>query len=271
MGSDQHFRTLGSTTLLAAAVLVLLTGCVTPEVAPSNVVRELAPTGKLRAAINFGNAVLAQREPSGSEPRGVSVDLARELGKRLRVPVEFVTYDAAGRVTADATKGVWDVAFVARDPERAKDIEFSPPYVIIEGGYMVPKGSAIQRVEEVDRPGVRVAVGRGSAYDLWLSRNLKQATIIRAPTSPEAIELFKKDRLEVAANVKQPLVAYARKDPDVLVLPGRFMAIEQAMATPRGRTAGARYLTEFINEMKGSGFVAAALEKSGQRDATVAP
>ena len=253
--------------LVAVAMLVLLAGCVTPEVAPRNVVQDLAPTGKLRAAINFGNTVLAQREPFG----GVSVDLSRELAKRLRVPVEFVTYDAAGRVTADATKGVWDVAFVARDPERAKDIEFTPAYVIIEGAYMVPKGSAIQRVEDVDRPGVRVAVGRGSAYDLWLTRNLKQATIIRAPTSPGAIELFKKDRLEVVANVKQPLVAYALKDPDVLVLPGRFMAIEQAMATPRGRSAGARYLSAFIDEMKASGFVAAALANTGQRDATVAP
>ena len=253
--------------LVAIAMLVLLAGCVTPDVAPRNVVQDLAPTGKLRAAINFGNTVLAQREPFG----GVSVDLSRELAKRLRVPVEFVTYDAAGRVTADATKGVWDVAFVARDPERAKDIEFTPAYVIIEGGYMVPKGSAIQRVEDVDRPGVRVAVGRASAYDLWLSRNLKQATIIRAPTSPGAIELFKKDKLEVVANVKQPLVAYALKDPDVLVLPGRFMAIEQAMATPRGRSAGARYLSAFIDEMKASGFVAAALANSGQRDAAVAP
>ena len=253
--------------LLALATLVLLTGCVTPEVAPRNVVQDLAPSGKLRAAINFGNTVLAQREPFG----GVSVELARELAKRLRVPVEFVTYDAAGRVTADATKGVWDVAFVARDPERARDIEFTTAYVIIEGGYMVANSSPIQRIEDVDRPGVRVAVGRGSAYDLWLSRNLKQATIVRAPTSPGAIELFRKDNLEVVANVKNPLMDYARKNADVRVLPGRFMAIEQAMATPRGRTAGARYLEEFIREMKGTGFVAAALEKTGQRDATVAP
>ena len=257
--------------LIALTTLVFIAGCVTQEVAPSGVVRELAPTGKLRAAINFGNTVLAQREPSGSEPRGVSVDLSRELARRLRVPVEFVTYDAAGRVTADAAKGVWDVAFVARDPERAKDIEFTPPYVIIEGGYMVLASSPIQSVADVDRPGMRIAVGRASAYDLWLTRNLKQATLIRAPTSPGAIELFRKDKLEVVANVKQPLMAYARGNPDVRVLPGRFMAIEQAMATPRGRPAGARYLTEFINEMKGSGFVAAALEKSGQRDATVAP
>jgi polar amino acid transport system substrate-binding protein len=247
--------------------LLLLMSCVTPAVAPSGVARELAPTGKLRAAINFGNTVLAQREPFG----GVSVDLARELAKRLRVPVEFVTYDAAGRVTADATKNVWDVAFVARDPERARDIEFTPPYVIIEGGYMVLASSPIQSVAEVDRPGMRIAVGRGSAYDLWLTRNLKQATIIRAPTSPGAIEIFRKDKLEVVANVKQPLLAHARGNPDVRVLPGHFMVIEQAMALPRGRPAAARYLREFIDEMKASGFVATALQRSGQHDAAVAP
>jgi polar amino acid transport system substrate-binding protein len=252
---------------LAAALALFLAACVTPDRPPSAAVRDLAPTGKLRAAINFGNTVLAQREPFG----GVSVDLARELARRLGVPVEFVTYDAAGRVTADASKGVWDVAFVARDPERAKDIEFTNAYVIIEGGYMVPRGSALQNVEDVDRQGVRIAVGRGSAYDLWLTRNIKRATLVRAPTSPAAIVAFVNDKLEVAANVKQPLVEYARTHPEVRMLPGRFMVIEQAMATPRGRPAGASYLSAFIDEMKASGFVAASLARSGQRDATVAP
>lgn len=252
---------------IVAVGLLLLSSCVTQEVAPSSVVRELAPTGKLRAAINFGNTVLAQREPFG----GVSVDLSRELAKRLRVPVEFVTYDAAGRVTDDATKNVWDVAFVARDPQRAKDIEFTDAYVIIEGAYMVPKESALQKNEDVDREGVRIAVGRGSAYDLWLSRNIKRATLVRAPTSPAAIESFAKDRLEVAAGVKQPLVDYARTHPEVRMLPGRFMVIEQAMATPKGRTAGAKYLREFVDEMKASGFVAQSLQRTNQRDAAVAP
>lgn len=252
--------------VLVVVGLLLLSSCVTPEVAPSGVVKELAPTGKLRAAINFGNTVLAQREPFG----GVSVDLARELGRRLRVPVEFVTYDAAGRVTADATKNVWDIAFVARDPERAKDIEFTDAYVIIEGAYMVPKDSPLQRNEDVDAPGMRIAVGRGSAYDLWLTRNIKRATLVRAPTSPAAIEQFVKDRLEVVANVRQPLVEYARTHPEVRLLPGRFMVIEQAMATPRGRAAGAKYLRAFVDEMKASGFVAQSLQRSNQRDAAIA-
>jgi polar amino acid transport system substrate-binding protein len=252
---------------LVAAAFILLAGCVTADVPPSGAVRELAPTGKLRAAINFGNTVLAQREPFG----GVSVDLARELGKRLGVPVEFVTYDAAGKVTDDASKGAWDIAFVARDPDRAKDIDFTDAYVIIEGAYMVPVKSPLQKNEDVDRDGVRIAVGRGSAYDLWLSRNIKRAALVRAPTSPAAVELFAKDRLEVAAGVKQPLVEYARTHADVRMLPGRFMVIEQAMATPRGRTVGARYLSVFVDEMKASGFVAASLQRSGQKDAAVSP
>jgi len=253
--------------LLAVLACALLAACVTPDRPSSSVVRELAPTGKLRAAINFGNTVLAQREPFG----GVSVDLSRELARRLGVPLEFITYDAAGKVTADATQNVWDVAFVARDPQRAQDIEFTDAYVIIEGAYLVPAGSALQKNEDVDAPGVRIAVGRGSAYDLWLSRNIKRASLVRAPTSPAAIELFARDRLEAAAGVKQPIVEYARTHPGVRVLPGRFMVIEQAMATPRGRPKAAKYLSDFVDEMKASGFVAMALQRSGQKDAAVAP
>jgi polar amino acid transport system substrate-binding protein len=251
----------------AALLCVVLAACVTPDHPGSSVVRELAPTGKLRAAINFGNPVLAQRQPFG----GVSVDLARELARRLQVPVEFVPYDAAGRVTDDATKNRWDVAFVARDPQRAKDITFTAAYVIIEGAYLVPAASPLRKNEDVDAPGVRIAVGRGSAYDLWLSRYVKRATLVRAPTSPAAIEMFARDGLDVAAGVKQPLVDYAARHPEVRLLPGRFMVIEQAMATPRGRPAGAAYLSDFVDEMKASGFVAAALERSGQKDAAVAP
>jgi polar amino acid transport system substrate-binding protein len=249
------------------AVLFLI-GCVTPDVVPTEVVRDIAPTGTLRAAINFGNPVLAQKEPLG----GASIDLARELARRLAVPIELVSYDAAGKVTADATRGVWDIAFVARDPDRAKDIEFTAPYVIIEGAYMVPASSPLQKVEDVDREGVRIAVSRGSAYDLYLSRGVvKRAALVRAPSPPASIELFVQDRLEALAGVKQPLVDYAKAHPQYRVLPGRFMVIEQAMALPRGRPLAARYLREFVDEMKASGFVAASLERSGQKDAAVAP
>jgi len=254
--------------LLAAA---LLSSCATLPTVPPGARSELAPTGKLRAAINFGNPVLAQKDQASGEPRGVSVDLARELGRRLGVPVELVTYDAAGKVFDALKTGAWDIAFLAIDPARATEIAFTAPYVVIEGTYLVPTDSPLRAIQDVDRDGVRVAVGNKSAYDLYLTRTLKRAQLVRVPTSPEAIDVFLKDKLEAAAGVKQPLLQFAKSHPNVRVMDGRFMVIEQAMGTPKGREAGARYLREFIEEMKASGFVARGLEKSGQGDAAVAP
>jgi polar amino acid transport system substrate-binding protein len=256
----------------ALILLAALAACVTPDVVPYDVVRDLAPTGKLRAAINFGNPVLAQKDPKTGEPRGVSVDLAREVARRADIPLEIVPYDAAGKVTADATNNRWDIAFVGREPERAKDIEFTAPYVIIEGGYMVPVNSPFQTIDDVDRDGVRIAVSRGSAYDLFLSRGyLKRATLVRLPTPPSSMEEFAAQRLDAAAGVKAALDQFTRTHPGYRVLPGRFMVIEQAMALPRGRPLAARYLAGFIDEMKASGFIASALDRSGQREALVAP
>jgi polar amino acid transport system substrate-binding protein len=261
----------GMAKLLALLALALPCGARPMErSAPKEAVAALAPGGKLRAAINFGNPVLAQKDPASGEPRGVSVDLAHALGKRLGVPVELVTFDAAGKVFDALAAGAWDVAFLAVDPVRAKEIDFTQPYVNIEGTYLVPASSPLRAVEDVDRDGVRVAVGRGSAYDLYLTRTLKHAKLVRADSSAAALELFQAERLEAAAGVKQPLVAYARAHPALRVMEGRFMAIEQAMGTPRGRAAGASYLREFLREAVASGFVARALAASGQ-DASVAP
>ena len=257
------------TVLVLAAVL--LSSCATVPTVPPGVRSELAPTGKLRAAINFGNPVLAQKDPASGEPRGVSVDLARELGRRLGVPVELVIYDAAGKVFDALKTNAWDIAFLAIDPARATEIAFTAPYVVIEGTYLVPADSPLRTIQDVDRDGVRVAVGNKSAYDLYLTRTLKRAQLVRLPTSPEAIDVFLRDKLEAAAGVKQPLLQFAKTHPNVRVMGGRFMAIEQAMGTPKGREAAALYLREFVEEMKASGFVARALEKSGQGDATVAP
>jgi polar amino acid transport system substrate-binding protein len=258
-----------------AAVLLLVStvmlSCATGPIVPPGARSDLAPTGKLRAAINFGNPVLAQKDPVSGEPRGVSVDLARELGRRLGVPVELITFDAAGKVFDALKKGAWDIAFLAIDPARATEIAFTAPYVVIEGTYLVPADSPLRTIQDVDRDGVRVAVGNKSAYDLYLTRTLKRAQLVRVPTSPEAIDLFLRDKLEAAAGVKQPLLQFAKTHPNVRVMDGRFMVIEQAMGTPRGREAGMLYLREFIEEMKSSGFVARGLEKSGQGDATVAP
>ena len=257
-----------SRALLAACCLALVTGCAS---VPPAAVSELAPGGKLRAAINYGNPILAARDSATGELRGVSVDLGRELARRLGVPVEFVPYAAAGRVVEGVKTKSWDIAFVAIDPARAVDIAYSPPYVVIEGAYMVRNDSPIRANAEVDRAGVRVAVGKGSAYDLHLTRELKAATIVRAPTSPAVVDLFMADRLEVAAGVRQQLELDAKRVAGVRMLPGRFMVINQAMGTPRERSAGAAYLRTFVEEMKSSGFVGEALERHRIEGAAVAP
>jgi polar amino acid transport system substrate-binding protein len=238
---------------------------------PADIVGELAPGGRLRAAINFGNGVLARKDPATGEPRGISADLARELGRRLGVPVQLVTFDAAGKVFDALASGAWDVAFLAIDPVRAAGVDFTAPYVVIEGSYLAPAGSPLRSVADVDRDGVRVAVARGSAYDLYLTRALKHAALVREPSGVEALAVFLRDGIEAAAGVRQAIVAFARAHPNLRVIDGRFMSIEQAMAIPKGRAAGASYLRQFIEEMKASGFVARALAASGQADAAVAP
>lgn len=262
-------RTLAILSLAAA-----LAACGTTPAAsapPSSAVTELAPSGKLRAAINYGNPILATRDSMTGEPRGVSVDLARELAKRLGVPVELVTYSAAGKVVEGARANEWDIAFVAIDPKRAVDMDQTGPYVIIEGAYLVPQASLIKKNSDVDQKGVRIAVGAGSAYDLYLSREIKNAQLVRAPTSPLVVDTMVKQSLEVAAGVKQQLEADSKRIPGLRLLDGRFMVINQAMATPKGRPTGAKYLREFVEEMKASGFVANALARHRIEGAAIAP
>lgn len=254
---------------IAVCALLLAAGCAT--VPPPAAVSELAPGGKMRAAINFGNPILAGRAPGTGEPAGVSVDLARELARRLGVQLELVPFTAAGRVVDAVKANGWDIAFVAIDPARAVDIAYSPPYVVIEGAYMVRTDSPIRSNAEVDRAGIRVVVGKGSAYDLFLARALKSATLVRAPTSPAVVDMFLKDKYEVAAGVRQQLEMDAKRVSGVRMLDGRFMVINQAMGTPQGRPAGAKYLGEFVEEMKASGFVAEALKRHNIEGAGVAP
>jgi polar amino acid transport system substrate-binding protein len=261
--------TEGTMRINRRAILAAVTGCLMLTTgitavlaqaadgsAPAAVIAELAPTGKLRAAINLGNVVLAQKSASG-ELGGVSVDIARELARRLGKPVEFVVYDAAGKVTDRVNDGVWDICFLAIDPVRGAGIDFSAAYVLIEGAYMVAKDSPLTRNDDVDKAGTRIAVGRASAYDLYLTRAIKAATLVRAPSSNEAIELFVKDKLEVAAGVRQPLVSYVKANPGYRVLDGR--------------PNGAAYLRQMIEDLKASGFIAASLKASNQPDAAVAP
>lgn len=251
------------------AATSLLAACTAVPPAPTFTVAQLAPKGTLRAAINYGNPLLATPDAAG-EPRGVSVDLARELARRLGVSLELVTYKAAGKVVEGIKAGAWDVGFFAIDPVRAADTDFSAAYLLIEGAYLVPADSSIRRNEEVDRAGVLVVVGRGSAYDLYLTRELKQATLLRAPTSQAVTDMMVAEKAEVAAGVKQQMQADAKRLPGLRLLDGRFMEIRQAMAVPKGRVAGATYVAAFVEEMKASGFVAAALRRHGIEGAMVA-
>ena len=255
---------------IAVALLAFVGSAMAQDASP-DALKDLAPTGKLRAAINLGNGVLAQNDPASSEPKGITPDLARELAKRLGVPLEMVVFESAGKVFDGAKTGAWDVAFIAIEPVRAAEIEFTAPYVIIEGTYMVPMNSPLKTVTDVDRPGVRIAVGRGAAYDLYLTRTLKHATLVRFEGGGgSAFEAFGTEKLEAAAGVRQALEAYAKTHPEVMVMQDKFMEIRQAMGVPKGRTAGAKYLSAFVEGMKTSGFVADALKRSNQ-SATVAP
>jgi polar amino acid transport system substrate-binding protein len=230
----------------------------------------LAPSGRLRVAINLGNSVLAQRTPAG-ELTGVSVILAQTLAKRLQVPVDLIPYTAAGMVFDAMDKGAWDVAFLAIEPERATKVDFSPPYVFIDGTYLVRKDSPFQKADDLDRPGIRIAVGRGAAYDLYLSRTLKNAELRRAPTSVAAMQMFVDERLDAAAGVRQALADYAREKPELKVLGDSFSRIDQAIGVPKGRTVGAAYIRAFVEEMKRSGEVRRSLDETGQASAGVSP
>ena len=259
-------KTLASLMLVGATLLASTVMAAEPDAA-----RILAPTGTLRAAINFGNPVLAQRDPATEEPRGVSAELARELGQRLGVPVRFVTYEEAGLVAAAATQDAWDVAFLAVDPTRGMTIGFSSPYVLIEGTYAVPQGSKLDSIEAVDQLGVRIGVAVNSAYDLFLGRALRHAELVRFANGAAAEAALHAGGLDALAGVKQPLAAMVQAHPELRLIPGRFMAIQQAMAVPKARAAGLPFLQSFVEQAKASGFVRAALDATGQRDAGVAP
>jgi len=243
----------------------------TTTIVDSSLRAAFTPTGKLRASINLGNPILANRGADG-EPFGVSIDLARAFAQRLGVALELVVFDSAGKSVDAVTAEQADIGFFAVDPVRGAGISFTAPYVLIEGAYLVRDDSPLQDNAEVDRAGLRVTVGKGSAYDLYLSRELKAAEIVRAPTSPAVVDTFLAQRLEVAAGVRQQLEADAARLPGLRLLPGRFMVIQQAMGLPKGRDArAAEALRDFVEDMKRQGFVAEALARHGIEGASVAP
>ncbi len=263
-------------TRIASAILltVFLSACtmtMNTSTVPSAAIAEFTPAAKLRAAINYGNAVLAKHHPDTGEVTGVSVDLARELARRLGVELELLPVDAANKSVEAVKNQQVDIAFFAIDPLRAADTEFTAAYVMIEGTYVVPQNSPIQRNEEVDRSGIRIAVAAKSAYDLFLTRNIKNATLVRTVTSGGVTDMFLEQKLEVSAGVKQQLELDMQRLPGLRMLPGRFMEINQAMGMTKGKPAAIAYLRSFVEEMKASGFVAEALKRHGVEGVSVAP
>jgi polar amino acid transport system substrate-binding protein len=231
----------------------------------------IAPTGKLRVGLNYGNFLLVTKGPTNDAPHGIAVDLAREIGRRLDLSVEFVGYDAAGKLAEGVRDSAWDVAFLAAEPQRANEITFTAAYLEIEATYLVPAGSALRSIAEVDRAGVRIAVAAKSAYDLFLSRTLQHAQLVRAQGIDGSYDLFVEQKLEVLSGLKPRLIADAQKLSGSRVLDGRFTAVQQAIGVPKGRDEAARYLREFVEEAKASGLVARAIQDNDVRGVSVAP
>ncbi|MEK6244603.1 MAG: ABC transporter substrate-binding protein [Pseudomonadota bacterium] len=238
---------------------------------PENAKSELAPAGKLRVGVNLGNFLLVNKDAATGELRGVVPDLAQELARRLGASVELISYPGAGQVADGAKTGAWDVGFIGAEPQRAEQIAFTPAYLEIPATYLVPAGSPIQSLAEVDRPGVRIAVSARSAYDLYLSRNLAHAQLVRAEGIPASYDLFVAEKLDVLSGLLPRLTADVARLAGARILEGQFTAVQQAIGTPKARAAGAAWLRDFVADIKASGLVARAIERHGVHGVSVAP
>jgi polar amino acid transport system substrate-binding protein len=232
---------------------------------------DLAPTGTLRAAINYGNAILATRDRATGESRGVAIDLMHDIGARLRVPVSIVPYDSVAVMGDAAPSGVWDIAFLGSDPAREKLMGFTAAYLEIEATYLVPGASPLRTAADVDGDGVRVAAPARANYELYLSRNLKRATLVSTPSADAAFAMLADGRVEALAGLTQSLLGLAPKLPGSRLVEGRFMGVQQSIAVPRGKDAGLRYLRAVVEEAKRSGLVSRAIERTGAKGVSVAP
>jgi polar amino acid transport system substrate-binding protein len=235
------------------------------------IVSQLAPTGVLRAGINMSNFLLVSSRSATGEPEGVSPDMARAVAERLGVPVQYVPYPRPGELADAAGTGAWDIGLIGAEPQRAEKIAFTAAYAEIEATYLVPPGSPITRIEEVDRLGVRIAVAARAAYDLWLERNIRHATPLRAGSLDASFALFAEQKLEALAGLRPKLLSDAEKMPGSRVLEGKFMAVQQAIGTARGNEAAAAFLRDFVEEAKASGLVARLIARHGVRGLSVAP
>jgi len=256
---------------MASGVLFVLTsGAMATEITPA-VRSEIAPSGKLRVGLNHGNFLLVTPGSSATEPRGVAPDVARELGRRVGVPVEFIKFDTAGKLGDGAKSGAWDVAFLGAEPQRAAEIAFTAAYLEIPSTYLVPAGSPIRSVAEVDREGVRIAVADQSAYGLYLARTIKHAKLVMTQGLDSSFDVFVSQKLEALAGLKPRLLTDVQKLPGARILDGQFTAVQQAIGTAKNREASARFLRAFVEDVKASGLVAEAIARNGAQGVSVAP
>ena len=232
---------------------------------------DLAPGGKLRAAINYGNFILATRDKATGESRGVAIDLAREIAGRLGVPAELVAYDSVAIMGDAAPSNVWDIAFLGSDPIREKIMSFTAAYLEIEATYLVPGASPLRTAAEVDRDGVRVAAPARANYELYLSRNLKRAQLVSTPDADAAFQALAAGKVDALAGLTQSLLGLAPKLAGSRLVDGRFMGVQQSIAVPKGKDAGLRYLHQVVEDAKTSGLVARAIERTGAKGVSVAP
>ena len=218
--------------------------------------KELAPTGVLRAAINMGNGLLVTGRAPNGDPTGVSPSMAGAIAERLGVPLKYVPYPKPGEIADAAETNAWDIALIGAEPQRAEKIYFTAAYAEIEATYLVPAGSPIKSIADVDKPGIRIAVTARAAYDLWLERNIKQATLVHPEKGTSAFDLFVRDKLEVFASLRPGLLSDVKKLPGSCILDGQFTAVQQAVGTARSNAASAKFLTEFVEDARKSGLVA---------------
>ena len=236
-----------------------------------DVISQLAPTGVLRAGINLGNFLLVTGKSASGDPEGVAPDMAREIAVRLGVPVKYVPYKTPGELAYAAGTGAWDIGLIGAEPARAEKIAFTAAYVEIEATYLVPEGSPLRTIADVDRAGVRIAVTARSAYDLWLSRNIRHAELVRSNSLDAACEQFVRDKLDALAGLRPRLLADVQQLPGARILDGQFTAVQQAVGTARANAAGAAFLSDFVERAKVSGFVAGLIERHKVRGLSVAP
>ncbi|MGE0714484.1 MAG: transporter substrate-binding domain-containing protein [Alphaproteobacteria bacterium] len=242
-----------------------------PVTASPEVVAQLAPDGVLRAGINMSNFLLVSGRTAAGGPAGVAPDMASAVAERLGVAIEHVPYPRPGELADAAGTGAWGIGLIGAEPQRAEKIAFTAAYAEIEATYLVPAGSPIRTLDEVDRPGIRIAVTARAAYDLWLERNIRRATLVRSESLDAAVKQFTDEKLEVLAGLRPRLLTDIESMPGARILDGKFMAVQQAIGTHRPNAAAAKFLAAFVEEAKATGLVAALIARHGIRGLSVAP